>query len=116
MAYFDNVMMTKYSDNYNGYAGSAPTTEDEYAALRLDNGLFDAGLVESPQGLFKDDTIAPSWADILPQAATEEVLQNRKNSYPSIGDQLDALFHAGVFPADMAAQIQAVKDANPKPE
>jgi len=35
--------------------------------------------------------------------------------YPPIGDQLDALFHAGVFPADMAAQIQAVKDTNPKP-
>ena len=35
--------------------------------------------------------------------------------YPPIGDQLDALFHAGAFPADMAAQIQAVKDANPKP-
>lgn len=34
--------------------------------------------------------------------------------YPSIGDQLDALFHAGVFPDDMAAQIQAVKDKYPK--
>jgi hypothetical protein len=40
---------------------------------------------------------------------------DRGNSYPSIGDQLDALFHAGVFPAEMAAQIQAIKDANPKP-
>jgi len=39
----------------------------------------------------------------------------RALEYPSIGDQLDALFHAGVFPADMAAQIQAVKDLNPKP-
>ena len=38
----------------------------------------------------------------------------RKNEYPSIGDQLDALFHAGVFPEDMAAQIQAVKDKYPK--
>ena len=38
----------------------------------------------------------------------------RRRSYPSIGDQLDALFHAGVFPDDMAATIQAVKDANPK--
>ena len=36
--------------------------------------------------------------------------------YPPIGDQLDALFHAGVFPAEMAAQIQAAKDANPKPQ
>jgi len=38
----------------------------------------------------------------------------RRRTYPSIGDQLDALFHAGVFPDDMTATIQAVKDANPK--
>jgi len=38
----------------------------------------------------------------------------RKAEYPAIGDQLDALFHAGVFPADMAATIQAVKDKYPK--
>ena len=35
--------------------------------------------------------------------------------YPPIGDQLDALFKAGAFPDDMAAQIQAAKDAHPKP-
>jgi hypothetical protein len=51
----------------------------------------------------------------------QEVADNAyKNSramlYPDIGDQLDALFHAGVFPAEMAAQIQAVKDAYPKPD
>jgi hypothetical protein len=40
----------------------------------------------------------------------------RANKYPSIGDQLDALYHAGVFPADMAAQIKAVKDSYPKPD
>lgn len=39
----------------------------------------------------------------------------RAMEYPPIGDQLDALFHAGVFPADMAALIQAVKDKYPKP-
>ena len=39
---------------------------------------------------------------------------SRVMEYPTIGDQLDALFHAGVFPADMAAQIQAVKDKYPK--
>jgi len=31
-----------------------------------------------------------------------------------IGHRLDALFHAGVFPDDMAATIQAVKDKYPK--
>ena len=40
--------------------------------------------------------------------------QARADAYPPIGDQLDALFHAGVFPAEMAAQIQAVKDKYPK--
>lgn len=40
--------------------------------------------------------------------------QKRVTEYPSIGDQLDALFHAGVFPDEMAAKIQAVKDKYPK--
>ena len=38
----------------------------------------------------------------------------RVKEYPPIGDQLDALFKAGAFPADMAAKIQAVKDKYPK--
>jgi hypothetical protein len=38
----------------------------------------------------------------------------RHFEYPSIGDQLDALFKAGVFPDDMASKIKAVKDKYPK--
>jgi len=41
-------------------------------------------------------------------------IEQRVMEYPSIGDQLDALFHAGAFPDDMAAKIQAVKDKYPK--
>ena len=40
--------------------------------------------------------------------------QDRAKEYPAIGDQLDALFKAGVFPADMAATLQAVKNKYPK--
>ena len=40
--------------------------------------------------------------------------RSRAAEYPAIGDQLDALFHAGVFPAEMAAQIQTIKDKYPK--
>lgn len=40
----------------------------------------------------------------------------RALSYPAIGDQLDALFHAGVFPQEMHDKLQAVKDQFPKPE
>jgi len=46
--------------------------------------------------------------------ATNEILKNRKNDYPSIPDQLDALYHAGVFPANMAARIKETKDKYPK--
>ena len=49
-----------------------------------------------------------AWVD--PNAYKEQ----RAAEYPAIGDQLDALFHAGVFPADMAAAIQDVKDKYPK--
>ena len=41
---------------------------------------------------------------------------DRGMAYPAIGDQLDALYHAGAFPKEMADKIKAVKDANPKPE
>ena len=44
-----------------------------------------------------------------------EYQRQRAPEYPSIGDQLDALFHAGVFPPEMAEKIQAVKDKYPKP-
>jgi len=42
------------------------------------------------------------------------IISNRKNDYPEIGDQLDALYHAGVFPANMAARIKETKDKYPK--
>lgn len=54
------------------------------------------------------------------QSAVDEEFESnqyksqRAPEYPPIGDQLDALFKAGAFPADMAAKIQAVKDKYPK--
>jgi hypothetical protein len=41
-------------------------------------------------------------------------IDKRVAEYPTIGDQLDALFHAGVFPQEMADKIQAVKNKYPK--
>ena len=48
------------------------------------------------------------------EANNKKYQRRRRLEYPSIGDQLDALFHAGVFPPEIAAQIQAVKDKYPK--
>lgn len=47
-------------------------------------------------------------------ADSKAYVEQRVLEYPTIGDQLDALYHAGVFPDDMAAQIQAVKERYPK--
>jgi hypothetical protein len=38
----------------------------------------------------------------------------RQAEYPSIGDQLDALFHAGLMPLELAIKIQAIKAKYPK--
>jgi hypothetical protein len=48
------------------------------------------------------------------ERAANAYIGKRQNAYPSIGDQLDALYHAGAFPADMAAKIAAVKAQFPK--
>jgi hypothetical protein len=45
---------------------------------------------------------------------TPTYADNRRAAYPDIGDQLDDLYHKGVFSDEMAAQLKAVKDANPK--
>tara|TARA_R110000803_G_scaffold150716_1_gene215961 strand:- start:106 stop:390 length:285 start_codon:yes stop_codon:yes gene_type:complete len=38
----------------------------------------------------------------------------RRAEYDSVGDQLDDLYHAGVFSAEMTAKLKKVKDDNPK--
>lgn len=43
-----------------------------------------------------------------------EYQRNRAREYPSIEEQLDALYHAGVFPPAMAARIRAVKAKYPR--
>jgi len=55
-----------------------------------------------------DESAVNAWVD--PEAYKNQ----RVREYPPIGDQLDALFHAGVFPQEMADKIQAVKNKYPK--
>jgi len=52
--------------------------------------------------------------DLQADWTAKQYQRDRQGQYPPIGDQIDALFHAGVFPDEMAAQLKAVKDANPK--
>ena len=61
-----------------------------------------------------DSEINAEVARLQAEYDAKEYARSRVTEYPSIGDQLDALFHAGVFPEEMAAKIQAVKDKYPK--
>ena len=63
-----------------------------------------------------EDEIAQEIVRLKAEHERTEYQRQRAPEYPSITDQLDALFHAGVFPPEMAAQIQAIKDKYPKPE
>jgi DNA-directed RNA polymerase subunit F len=75
----------------------------------------------------QDSTIPSDYVEITDAEAKEIIkqkeddqfsslsyAQKRAFEYPSIGDQLDALYKAGVFPDDMAEKIAEVKAKYPK--
>ena len=95
----------------------------------IDKGTALASLRPNAQWVLRSDLVEwldteqtqPTDAEIEAEVArlqaeydAAQYARDRASEYPSIGDQLDALFHAGVFPDDMAATIQAVKDRYPK--
>lgn len=103
----------------------------DYVLWALGNLMDTPPLVVSSNGTYDGidwmdtpESKRPSRADVESEIKrikeivqpTIEYRENRALAYPSIGDQLDALFHAGLFPDDMAAKIQAVKDSYPKPQ
>jgi hypothetical protein len=67
--------------------------------------------------VWQSDTTKPTEAEVTEgwnMHLNKQYQRDRQPEYPDIGDQLDALYHAGVFPEDMATKIKAVKDKYPK--
>ena len=66
--------------------------------------------------------IEGEWVQTSPNGYTPEPADEvgpdyralRQAEYPSISDQLDALFHAGMMPRELTIQIQAIKAKYPK--
>ena len=99
MAIFDTIVVENI--NFKGYTGNPPTNEAEYNALDC----------------WTDKSKAPSWASVSSDMALEEVKQDRKESYPSVGDQLDMMMkdtRDGTTTHQEACE--AVKAKYPKPE
>ena len=104
---------------FEGKADEVNSEAGFHAGFEIANGTHPDG---SP--VFSDNpaNFPVTWSqvqeEIVRLQAIEESITHqplRRIEYPSVGDQLDALYHAGVFPADMAAKIKAVKDKYPKP-
>ena len=77
------------------------------------------GEVTNDQLVWQDDGDPPTEEQIntaIEQMQTEYDAQEyaRNRQYPPLGDQLDDLYHAGVFSAEMTAKLKKVKDDNPK--
>jgi hypothetical protein len=92
------------------------------AQWSLNGDKYD-GLIWNEPPVWEGGQKKPTKAEVEAEVArlqaeydAKEYQRQRKPEYPSITDQLDALFHAGVFPPEMAEQIQAIKDKYPKPE
>ena len=62
-----------------------------------------------------DAEIATEVTRLQAEYDNAQYARDRAEAYPSIADQLDMIFHAGLGGDDFQAAIQAVKDANPKP-
>ena len=69
-------------------------------------GAFDA----NGNQVVIDESLVNAWVD------PDTYKYNRVAEYPSIGDQLDALWKGGDAAAEMLAKVQAVKTKYPKPE
>ena len=61
-----------------------------------------------------EKAVTDKLAELEADYDAKEYQRKRQPEYPEIGDQLDALYHAGVFPAEMTATLKAVKDKYPK--
>lgn len=92
---------TPIRDDKNEIVGYAQKQAGERARNPLPEGAYEseANIVTSGDGGLY---------------ATENYRGLRVGGYPPIGDQLDALYKAGVFPQEMAEQIAAVKLKYPK--
>jgi len=62
----------------------------------------------------QDNVVEYDKAAVEAHAASKEYITKRAAEYPTIGDQLDALWKGGDAAAEMLAKVQAVKNKYPK--
>ena len=77
-----------------------------------DDGAYD---IDHNLVVLDENAIATEMDRLTTENTATAYKRERHRQYPTIRDQLDALYHAGAFPDEMAAKIKAIKDQYPKP-
>ena len=78
----------------------------------LDNAVHTYNIDKSDLEVVEENWTEDEWTLAVNNQLPYDV--KRKADYPDIGDQLDDLYHAGIFSDGMAAKLKAVKEKHPK--
>ena len=78
------------------------------------NGDSDAKDINGNVVVLDEALITAEMTRLQADYEAKEYQRNRASEYPSIGDQLDMIYHAGQGGDAFQAAIQAVKDKYPK--
>ena len=89
---------------FNYRAGGNDDLDELYANLRVEDGY------EKPS----ENDCSTALASLQAEYDSQKYGVERRIEYPSVGDQLDDLYHLGVFSTEMTAQLKAIKDKYPK--
>ncbi len=73
------------------------------------------GMIDNPHSKPTEKECTDKLAELQTAYDAQAYARNRAEEYPSIGDQLDMIYHNGDGGATFQAAIKAVKDKYPKP-
>ena len=57
----------------------------------------------------------PTMEELQAVMASDDYVEKRRSEYPTVGDQLDAIWKGGQAATEMKARVDAVKAKYPKP-
>jgi hypothetical protein len=99
-------------DNFKALKSLCPT-----ANFQLDEDDYDKLIWHSPEiDIPTQEEVTQEVSRLQAEYDAKEYQRQRVPEYPSIGDQLDAIWKGGDAYDAMLAKVMAIKDKYPKPE
>lgn len=113
----------RIEEEISKYVPSTPKVKESFADIEsIPISVGDTNTIESYK-VVRDNKIKAQQEEVFKKAEEDKKKAEsqlvsytavRSAMYPSVGDQLDSLYHAGVFPEEMASKIREVKEKYPK--